>query len=164
MLDKRATIAYIIGRQAKMIKMKKEPRFRVNWQAQQSYAGAFDDRYIVGNLFVSRDGWHYCRLSISRYSKNRPMDIVHELGHLLGCRGEYLAKKDPWSDIRREIRAWRIAKSICKPEYWREQDALESIVSHLEGMDNAKKLRRRIYRHGWGQIKIVPLNAGVSLK
>jgi len=92
------------------------------------------------------------------------MDIVHELGHMLACRKDDIGKRDPWSDIRREIKAWRIAKSICKPEYWRERDALESIVSHLESMDNAKKLRRRIYKHGWGQLKIIPLNRGVDLR
>jgi hypothetical protein len=134
---------------------------KVNFQARQTCARAGDARINPGNSFITKDGLQYYSLSVSRYDKTWAMSVAHELGHVLGCRKEDGHKLDSWSVIRREIMAWRIGKSICKTEYWKEGEALESLASHIMSMDNWKEIYRKVLTT---RLKIIPLNAGVSLK
>jgi len=134
---------------------------KVSLQATQTCARASDARIDPGNPFITKDGLQYYSLSVSRYDKTWAMSACHELGHVLGCRKEDGHKQDPWSILRRETIAWRIGKSILKAELWQEQDAIESLASHIMDMPNWKEIYRKVITN---RLKIIPLNAGISLK
>lgn len=85
------------------------------------------------------------------------MGMGHEIGHILDCRyldlehyatcGQYL--------VSVEIRAWRVAKSILKPELWNEREAINCIWSYANV--------RGIYIKWW-KFKIIPLNKGLKIR
>jgi hypothetical protein len=94
------------------------------------------------------------------------MDFCHELGHLLTCRKACLEKyaEGGIHHLRQELMAWRVAKSICRPEFWTENEAIETTLIAIEGPG---------WPEGWGQmrqrlrldrLKIIPLNKGLSLR
>ena len=112
------------------------------------------------NLFRSRDGKIARELSIC---PDYPSSIAHELGHILDC--QYLDfKRYRWVGYETytlsvEIRAWRIAKSIMRPELWSEEIALDCLNNYYE------KARQAGYpkRENWDRLTITPLNKGVKI-
>ena len=98
------------------------------------------------------------------------MDICHEIAHILLCRRTEASKQDDISMLRREVEAWRLAKSFCMPQFWSEKDAIESVITHAKyfpnwevifvaGDDPEEKRRKECF----DRLKIIPWNQGISL-
>ena len=171
MLDKYNDTHYIMI----VMKLKRLPRIKINWQARRSYVRYADDRYIPGNPFVTKDGWHFYHLSISRYGKHRGMAFCHELGHILLCRRRLgsTSKEHDIFTLRSEVEAWRLAKSFVLPQYWDEQEALNSIKGHAKYFPNWAIIfdplaqKEPIYarrKECFDRLKVIPWNQGISLK
>ena len=89
------------------------------------------------------------------------MALAHEFGHIFTTRNIsnsvykalatqdllsiwFIKRKDKLNVIRNEVLAWRFAKAICKPKYWNEGEAVNSIVTYCKNLMidvNEKRLR-----------------------
>ena len=93
--------------------------------------------------------------------KNDPhswrMAFCHELGHVLSLKR---IESQEWFDeydienLRDEIIAWRLAKSFCKPKYWKEEQAVSAIKKWAEFTG---------IKVNWEKFKLIPLNKGIDL-
>lgn len=133
--------------------------------------GLVNWRVGITGSFISRNGTAAQRIE---YDPSNPMAIIHEVGHLLDCRFIDIgavnralmrtrwapSKADCLHLIRSEIRAWRIAKSICLPEYWNEAEALgeHALGSYIRWVNLHGHIK--IDRN---KLRIVPLNRGVKI-
>ena len=88
------------------------------------------------------------RMVIAKNDPKMGTGFCHELGHVLD--------KKTWerSTLASEVIAWRIAKSICKEEYWDENDAISclKIYAHQGGI-----------KVNWDKFRIIPLNKGLKI-
>ena len=94
---------------------------------------------------------NYDSLTFNTLQK-RTMVLTHELGHL------FLLLTDKYSEediLRKEMMAWRIAKSICKPSLWIEELAFHYLNMYFKDYYYDKDLYKLK--------KIIPLNKGLKL-
>ena len=109
------------------------------------------------------------RLDCQQPRQALAMTLVHELGHALDptLKAEnalaYFRPNDH-SVVGEEVKAWRIAKTICPPALWDEGVALRAIKSYLAPDDMWKYWRRQFCNERIGQyrrlvkIGIIPLD------
>lgn len=105
-------------------------------------------------------------ITIGMKDKYWRMTLAHEIGHALHSqRSEYyvehLMLEDCFNDtqvLRGEIVAWRIARAIIKPKYWKEYVAKRALKSYISlcHITFVQKLNLR-------KLKIIPL-LGVKRK
>ena len=89
------------------------------------------------------------------------MTLCHEIGHFLDDNVTPHLDIFDITSFRKELKAWRIAKSIIKPELWNEKEALrimklwERAVRWPDGC---------FYKNyiNWDKFKIIPLNKGLK--
>ena len=87
------------------------------------------------------------------------MTLCHEIGHFLD--DDNTPHPDPYdiTSFRKELKAWRIAKSIIKPGLWNEKVALKTL----------KMWEKAIQENGyflfinWDKFKVIPVNKGLKL-
>jgi len=73
------------------------------------------------------------------------MSFCHELGHALSSKMDDFYN----NEFKEELRAWRLAKSFCKPKYWNEQEAIKMLLTY------------RYNAPAWlstDKLRIIPLN------
>lgn len=98
-----------------------------------------------------------------RIGTNTPhwkMHLAHEMGHILHYN--YISKPKAFMPhirtakqlFRQELIAWRIAKSIIKPEYWNEANALERLKTYSPSVwINSREISQ--FNINWDKLKII---------
>jgi hypothetical protein len=142
---------------------------KINYRARKSEAILSDHIIYPENPFIRRDGAQYIGININRNNERIEMALCHEIAHLLLCRQDD-GDEDGLPVLRAEIKAWRLAKSFCKPQYWSDSRAIENIESYIDEDENfvvrwrqwgSLKNRARIF--GLRSNRIAPINRGISL-
>jgi len=105
------------------------------------------------------------KIIIDSNHQHPKMALAHEFGHVFTVRNIsntvykalatqdllsiwFIKRKEKVNAIRNEMLAWRFAKAICKPKYWKEEEAVNSIATYCKNlMINMDEKR----------LKIVPL-------
>jgi len=115
--------------------------------------------YLFHGTFKSKDGEVAKGIVVNLDSKAWQMEFTHELAHVLTLHtldsDEYIYNFR--KSLRAEVIAWRLAKSFCKKQYWKEATAIESLINYTEpfpSIVDVEKLRK---------IGIVSLNKNIRI-
>lgn len=118
-----------------------------------------DDKALPKTIFTSQDGYKAVSIEIGMKAPlNWQMSLAHEMGHLLSIKyvDTYRSFFRQKYNFRREVMAWRIAKSIIKSRYWSEDIAINGLYQHA-------KFSGMLYNINWVKLKIIPLNQGIKI-
>ena|GEM_PF-5481691 len=91
------------------------------------------------------------KIIINSNHQHPKMALAHEFGHVFTARNisnrvykalatqdllsiYFIKRKDKLNVIRNEMLAWRFAKAICKPEYWNEEETVNSIATYCKNL------------------------------
>lgn len=116
----------------------------------------------IGTLWKTKDGRQYRGIQVGMKPFTTPsrgtiiwrMSFAHEISHVLLSKEmnteEYMANSK--YAFRQEVIAWRLAKSLMKPKYWKEEQAIAALWgftwASLVDMD---------------KLKIIEWNEGIKL-
>ena len=110
--------------------------------------------------FITKDGYGVVSININKNSLTWRMEYCHELAHVLTV-SKAETVNPWWADIKEwkqqfkwEVMAWRIAKSFCKEEYWKEGRAVRALKSYA---------KQACIKIDWTKFKIIELNEGTKL-
>lgn len=131
---------------------------RIDWEplGSRGYPSGsiWNETVTTASVFTTQDGLVPHSLYMC---PEAPMAMAHEIGHLLSSArfniGRYIFSSN--YAFKLELMAWRIAKSIMKPELWDEKVAKKYLRTYYIGVS---------IRVNWKKLRIVPLNKGIRLR